>query len=424
MKYLVNTHHCDPLHPDEDNETPLHIAAANGRLEVVSYFSITQDCNLLIKSKYNNTPLHDASFNGHLEVVRFLIEDMKCDPNCKGQYEKTPLHHASESGHLDVVKYLVDTHHCDPLCPDKDKITPLHLAVSEGRLKIVQYFANIPDCNLQVKNAKKYSPLDIASQCGHHQIESFLLRATTTKPVLQRDIISPSLNIFVIGNSGSGKSTLVKALSAEKSLLGRFITVKDVTPLTAGIVPTTINSRVFGSVNIYDFAGHEEYYVSHEILLEQTSHPLVLLTVDISLPFQTIEKQLLYWLSMLSNFQTSHVVVIGSHADLVRGKNTINQKISSLVSTESSIKYHGFIQCDCRYSKSSGLNQLRQQLKSIRRSIQVILAYCESNDSNRLCASLMHILKSNIPEKATITVSEAMKYIKSQNLRSFLTSLC
>ena len=420
VKYLVNTHHCDPLHPDEDNETPLHIAAANGRLEVVSYFSITQDCNLLIKSKYNNTPLHDASFNGHLEVVRFLIEDMKCDPNCKGQYEKTPLHHASESGHLDVVKYLVDTHHCDPLCPDKDKITPLHLAVSEGRLKIVQYFANIPDCNLQVKNAKKYSPLDIASQCGHHQIESFLLRATTTKPVLQRDIISPSLNIFVIGNSGSGKSTLVKALSAEKSLLGRFITVKDVTPLTAGIVPTTINSRVFGSVNIYDFAGHEEYYVSHEILLEQTSHPLVLLTVDISLPFQTIEKQLLYWLSMLSNFQTSHVVVIGSHADLVRGKNTINQKISSLVSTESFIKYHGFIQCDCRYSKSSGLNQLRQQLKSIRRSIQVILAYCESNDSNRLCASLMHILKSNIPEKATITVSEAMKYIKESESEELL----
>ena len=412
VKHLVDTHHCDPLHPDENNETPLHLAAAKGKLEVFSYFVITQDCTQLIKHKSNIRLLHDASSRGHLEVVRFLIEDMKCDPNCKDQDETTPLHHASEGGHLDVVKYLVDTHHCDPLCPDRHKNTPLHRAAAEDQLEIVQYFANIPDCNLQVKNAKNKSPLDIASQHYSNQVKRFLLRATTTKPVFESSILSPSLSIFVLGNSRSGKSTLVKALSDENSLLGRFITVKDVTPLTAGIVPTTINSRVFGSVNIYDFAGHEEYYVSHEILLQQTSHPLVLLTVDISLPLQTIEKQLLYWLSMLSNFQTSHVVVIGSHADLVRGSNTINQKIAYMVSTESSIRYHGLFQCDCRYSKSSGLNQLRQQLKSICRLIQVSLSNCESNDSNRLCASLMHILKYNFPERAIISVAEVMKQVK------------
>ena len=360
---------------------------------------MAQDCNPLSRT------IHSASLNGNLEVVRFFIEDMKCDPNCKGQDGRTPLHHASEGGHLDVVKYLVDTHHCDPLCSDRHKNTPLHSAAAEDQLEIVQYFASIPDCNLQVKNAKNKSPLDIASQHYSNQVEIFLLRATTTNHYFG-DIISPSLSIFVLGNSRSGKSTLVKALSDEKSLLGRFITVKDVTPLTAGIVPTTINSRVFGTVNIYDFAGHEP---------QQTSHPLVLLTVDISLPLQTVENQLLYWLSMLSNFQTSHVVVIGSHADLVRGSNTTNQKIESLVSTESSIRYHGFIQCDCRYSKSSGLNQLRQQLKYVCRSIQVILAQRESNDSNELCALLMSILKHNLPEKAIIKLSEVIKYCTSKS---------
>ena len=421
VKYLVDTHHCDPLCPthDEDKSTPFHLAASKGQLEVVSYFAITQVCNLLIRNGDNNTPLHSASLHGNFEVVRFFIEDMKCDPNCKGQDGRTPLHHASEGGHLDVVKYLVDTHHCDPLCLDRHKNTPLHSAAAKDQLEIVQYFANIPDCNLQVKNAKNKSPLNIASQYGMYKVYKFILRATTTDHVFNH-ILIPSLSMFVLGNSRSGKSTLVKALSDENSLLGRFITVKDVTPLTAGIVPTAINSRVFGSVDIYDFAGHEEYYVSHEILLQQTSHPLVLLTVDISLPLQTIEKQLLYWLSMLSNFQTSHVVVIGSHADLVRGKNTINQKIASLVSTESSIRYHGLFQCDCRYSNSSRLNQLRQQLKYVFRSIQVILAQCESSDSNRLCASLMHILKYYFPEKAIITVSEVMEHI---NLKSAYVKL-
>ena len=420
VKYLVDTPNCDLLCPDEHNETPFHLAAANGKLEVVSYFAITQDCTLLTKHKSNNRLLLNASSRGHLEVVRFLIEDLKCDPNCKGQDGKSPLHHASEGGHLDVVKYLVDTHHCDPLCPDRHKNTPLHDAAAEDQLEIVQYFANIPDCNLQVKNAKNKSPLDIASEYRMYKVNTFLLRATTAKPVFSDILISPSLSIFVLGNSRSGKSTLVKALSDENSLLGRFITVKDVTPLTAGIVPTTINSRVFGSVNIYDFAGHEEYFVSHEILLQQTSHPLVLLTVDISLPLQTIEKQLLYWLSMLSNFQTSHVVVIGSHADLVRGKNTINQKIASLVSTESSIRYHGFILCDCRYSKSPGLNQLRRKLKSICSLIQVSLTHCESNYSNRFCASLMHILKYNIPEKAIISLSEVIEHIKESGFPMLL----
>ena len=37
VKYLVDAHHCDPLCQLEGNETSLDIAAANGRLEIVSY---------------------------------------------------------------------------------------------------------------------------------------------------------------------------------------------------------------------------------------------------------------------------------------------------------------------------------------------------------------------------------------------------
>ena len=183
------------------------------------------------------------------------------------------------------------------------------MAAANGQLEIISYFGICHNVDLNIRNCLNNTPLYYATLNSHREVESYLLRATTIKPVFQKDIISPSLSIFVVGNSGSGKSTLVKALCTETNFWGRIISVKGVTPLTAGIVPMTINSQVFGSVNIYDFAGHEEYYASHEMIFQQISHPLVLLTINISLPQQKIEEQLLYWLSVLS--ETSHVVVIG-----------------------------------------------------------------------------------------------------------------
>ena len=411
VKYLVDTHHCDPLCPDTDKMTPLHSAVIKGQSKVAKYLISTLDCK---------TPLHYTAIHNNVRVVKFFIEDLnfRYDPNCKSQLGRTPLHHASEGGHLDAVKYLVDTHHCDPLCPDRNESTPLHLAAAEGQLEVVRYFASMPYyCNLQVKNAEKYSPLDIASIHGHHEVELFLLRATTTKSILQRDIISPSLSIYVIGNSGSGKSTLIKSLNSEGSILGGFRSVKGVAPLTAGIVPTTINSRVFGSVNIYDLAGHEEYYASHEILLQQTSHPLVLLTVNISLPQQKIEMQLLYWLSVLSNSHSCHVVVIGSHADRVKFKerSEVMKNVTTLLGSEQSITFCGFIQCDCRYSSSEFMDKLRHKLSSLCRILRQGLANDESTDANRLSACLMFYLKHDIPVQPTITVSEVNRHIIAYN---------
>ena len=417
VKYLVETHHCNPLCTDTNNNTPLHVAASHGRLKVLSYFVITHNCSILIRDSYNDTPLHCAALQGHLKVIKFIIEDMKCDPNCKGQLKRTSLHIASANGHLEVVKYLVETHNCNPLCTDKDNNTPLHRAAAKGHLEIISYFGICHNVNLNIPNFFNITPLYYASLNGHREVESYLLRATTIKPVFQKDIISPSLSIFVVGNSGSGKSTLVKALCTETSFLGRIISVKGVTPLTAGIVPMTMNSQVFGSVNIYDFAGHEEYYASHEMIFQQISHPLVLLTIDISLPQQQkIEEQLLYWLSVLS--ETSHVIVIGSHADQVKFKERteIQSKVKSLLSNKSSIVYHdhGFIQCDCRYSSSDNLDKLRQALNTTCRLIQRVLAANETSKSNRLCARLMYYLKNNV-QQDTITVSQVLKHARDSS---------
>ncbi len=100
--------------------------------------------------------------------------------------------------------------------------------------------------------------MDIATYTTSTSIRSYLSRASAN---LTKIIISPTINIFVVGNSGSGKSTLVKAISQDKSFLKRLFNpkVKGVVSFTPGIVPTTIDHEIFGRANIFDFAGHEEY---------------------------------------------------------------------------------------------------------------------------------------------------------------------
>ena len=551
VKYLVDTHNCNPLTPDHYqntplhcaslyghlpvvhfftntlkcsilvmntyNNTPLHVAASRGQLAVVRYFTSTLNCSIRIKNIFNNTPLNDAASHGHLEVVKFFIEGLNCDPNIQGRSGMTPLHSSLRNKHFEVAMYLISLPSCDVtakhyysnlptnplhfavetqnlelisyLCntrrldphlqPDKEKLleaakdpavlefvknytdplhyaaiygdletvkhyverekwdpmkedrfgnNTLHNAALHGQLEVVKFLTGLNKdplnqeveilCDPLVKNKYGLTAQDIASQNGHRHVVSYLLRASSLQPVFQQDAISPPFNILVVGNSGSGKSTLVKALTAENDRFGRITKVKGVIPHTAGILLTTLHSPMYGEVNIYDFAGHEEYYASHEMILQQTAQPLVLLVVNVSLPKEEIQKQILYWLAILtSSFFTDatttiHVLVIGSHADQIKFRNKIDicKQISSLVSKYYSLKYHGYIQCDCRYSVSYNLNKLRLKLSKICRSIRLFLAH-ESEDSNSLCAALMTYMKKEGPENVTITVHDLHKSI-------------
>lgn len=76
------------------------------------------------------------------------------------------------------------------------------------------------------------------------------------------------------------------------------------------------------------------------------------------------------------------------------------------------INFHGFIRCDCRYSTSDNLNQLRQSLNTICQSIRLFVTRRESDYSNRLCASLMYHLQQSRSDQVTITVGELCEQIR------------
>ena len=486
VECLVQTYKCSFLASNQHGNTPLHLAVYYNHLEVVKYFIEMQGCDPNIKGERGCIPLHlslkykyfellirdprcdifakyfDHSSTvdcmllavetGSLEVLQLLCNTRRLDPyfqTGKGRLLRAtgnvnivkylngfvdPLHCAAEQGDVETVSYFVTSRKWDPNMLDRHGNNTLHHAAKHGQLEVVKYLTGLNKdpaadnieilCDPLTKNKSGLTAQLLASLNGHHSLVHYFFRTAINQPMLHKDVLSPFLNIFVVGNTGSGKSTLVKALTAQSiPVVRRFMKVKDVTPLTTGIQCKTLNSEVFGNTHIYDFAGHEEYYASHEIVLQQTIQPLVLLTLDISLHRHVIKKQLLYWFAVLSNtattdtdfVQCTHVIVVGSHADKLnhRQRNEIDKQVTSLANNSPFLKYHGYFPCDCRYSVSDNLSKLLQKLSSICRQIQLILVQNENEITNQSCARLMYYLNSQREMPVTIAVSDLWQLIKS-----------
>lgn len=58
----------------------------------------------------SRTALHVAAAEGHIEVVKFLIEACKVNPFVKDRWGNIPLDDAVQFNHLEVVKLLQDYH--------------------------------------------------------------------------------------------------------------------------------------------------------------------------------------------------------------------------------------------------------------------------------------------------------------------------
>ena len=85
-------------------------------LAMVKYLVEKHGCDPLEKDDQGNTPLHVAAWSGSLDILVYLIEERQCNPGCPGRWGKLPLHDVcGKNGNLAMVKYLVEKHGCDPL---------------------------------------------------------------------------------------------------------------------------------------------------------------------------------------------------------------------------------------------------------------------------------------------------------------------
>ena len=108
-------------------------------------------------------------------------------------------------------------------------------------------------------------------------------------------------------------------------------------PLTAGIIPHQVDSP-YSNMIIYDLAGHHQFFSSHSACLEAislNSPAIFLLLQDVTKDSESMAKEMRYWSTMIDNVchkcpQKSSVIVVGTHADLLKSKQLTKKKKSDL----------------------------------------------------------------------------------------------
>ena len=416
--------------------TLLHLAAYHGWIDIIIDLITKYKCDTNCKDGYGRTPLHYAVRNNHLEVVRYFINEQHCDPMNKDQFNNTPLHIACNNGYLNITQYLISEAHCNPSCENNNGNTPLHLTCRCGHIQIVQYLLSTGKVDLLAKNKLNTTPVDYASR----QDNSYdLLKLFQSFPQCKRDFpVHTYTKLISTGYSGAGKTTISQLICLLANKASGFFSVlssgrvTNVECLTAGIIPLHVESKVnkLGNMVIYDFAGQQEYYSSHAAVLERimkNSAAIFLCIVDLSQHMDKISESIHYWISFIENAcssaqGSSHVIIVGSHADLVKSSQELKEK-SSLVENiaksrvKQQLTYGGFERMDCRLSKTK---EARHFCSLLSTSQQAILS---SQPSMSLYCHVLYAFLRTKLRRASCTLQELTTALISEKDYSYRSSL-
>ena len=464
VKFLVEECHCDPRVKDEYGNTPLHCACMGGSIDIVRFLIVDHHCDPACRGKDGRTPLHWACESGKLDIVKFLVEECHCDPRVKDRDGDTPLHWSCKGGSIDIVRFLIVDHHCDPACRGIDGRTPLHLVCVSGKLDIVKFLVKECHCDpFRGKDKSGNTPLHLAGAWKERNVLLFLLshipplklvnsiinqwltklelpiiKCLEPPPpkhalkILQAFVkcrteypLESAFKIFVLGNHAAGKTTLVKVIENEiTSFFGSFagqlrnISEFTVVPLTAGIIPVSIESWRLGQIVIYDMAGQYQYYSSHAALLRSlvsSSAGMFLVVVSLNQEKEEIIHQLQYWNSFVDNCccraGRPPTVAVFSHADEVtedKPERKSSEIVKGLAHSEASSSFSEVVTLDCRKLASGGLTKISK----------IVAGCCAKFRQTFRFDFAVHLLyafiSSRLADRIACTVSELQSLIRQE----------
>ncbi|XP_073429467.1 ankyrin repeat domain-containing protein 26 isoform X7 [Dendrobates tinctorius] len=165
-------HKQDVNQVDKENRTPLHLACANGHLDVVKLL-VENKAKLNACDNDNRSPVMKAIQCQHEPCVTVLLEN-QADPNVVDLNENAALHLAALIPSMSIAVQLLE-HGANINAMNKDGCTPLILAVTENHQEMVELLVKEgADLNLRDSNGR--TPLMIAASNGHISLVKYLLQ--------------------------------------------------------------------------------------------------------------------------------------------------------------------------------------------------------------------------------------------------------
>lgn len=156
---------------DNDGNTPLGIAAAEGHKEIAETL-LSNAAEINSTNSKGFTPLHCAATLGRTELVRLLLTK-KAEVNPRDKGGATPLHFAAFAGHKGAAELLL-ANGAEVNVTDKENVTPLIKAVLQGHRELVELLL-AKGANVNAKDNKGYTSMHGAILGGHVGIVELLL---------------------------------------------------------------------------------------------------------------------------------------------------------------------------------------------------------------------------------------------------------
>ena len=376
--------------PNANGDLPVHLALKTKVCVNSTVFLIKSTKNINYTNLLGNTPLHELYYGGRTFgasqgcILMALLKLGNLNLSVQNHKGETPLHCMCRAHRFDDLKLLISEADVDANIQDENGITILHIVCQRNEVKAAEILLTSKNVsvNPSIKDNQGQSPITLTTDA--ELIRLLTKHGADTEPLydMHRSFFRnfscenpppTPVNLLVTGNPCVGKTTLIQSMQSEYS----EETIVEQFDHTAGVVPTKFQSKLYGEVTFYDFAGQPEFYASHDAVMHdmiKNLPPIALILVNLTHSKKYCLDQIRYWINFLANRCThlndkAHVIVIGSHADILERQGICPAaKISELLPSvvlliKDKVFLKAFMHINCTKSQSKEMSDLQMMLK-------------------------------------------------------------
>lgn len=161
-----------------NGRTALHLAAMNGYAHLVKFLIRDHNAMIDVLTLKKQTPLHLAAASGQMEVCKLLLE-LGANIDATDELGQKPIHAAAQNNYSEVVQLFLQQHPNLVMATTKDGNTCAHIAAIQGSVKVIEELMKFDRTGvISARNKLNDSTaLQLAAEGGHADVVRALVRA-------------------------------------------------------------------------------------------------------------------------------------------------------------------------------------------------------------------------------------------------------